>query len=877
MVYLKSKKLVSCILVAVLALSLLPISGLATDGAQGEVDLPKSKGNPVLGFDAAGTLMFGADPAAMVDGDTFYIYVGHDNSTGSGYTMPAWHAYSSTNMEDWVHEGPVMSAARRHIPWNTGNDNGAFASQPIKNFDPEMGQDFYYYYHSLGSMNCIGVAVADTPTGWSSMEAKIAYCTEKGINLVGRTTELPENEQLYFTDIGQPLVRTAQSRPHLNNFDDIDPTAWVDENGRYLQWGNAFNFTAMLNEDMISITDQDNNGLITMKTTRSLLTRDGNVATTYSATGGVNRNTASQIIERDWTYPSAVNYWDYKMDENGAFIAKTIPAGGSYPNGDIIISRHRTANIHNYQLDTPYTNDARTIVSTGDHNNGNMTRFLTYNDENDMPIAPGDTTTPKAWLNGTYNWRWNELYQTYDPSFCFYTEAPYLYRRQDENGDYYGKYYMFFGSDYSEKLAYSTTDDLWGGVWDFQGFLMACTGTSQTNHPAIADFKGQTYLIYHNGSLPFGNNSRRAVCIEEIHFNEDGSIKPILQTSTGLTGTISWIRDGNGNYLTSENFETTSTHGANNTLFTDLSSPSRAKRVDMVSKANMADELDSRWEIVRQHARVPSSDPSYVSIESWRNPGLYLRARSDNRIVLAHQNASNGNPSGMQAAAMADLEASMTFKSLAAFNGDPDAVTFESIAFPGRYLTSVGGSLLLTDGSDKDACSLIISSRAALKSITAQKEKAVYNLGEELDLDDITVTAIRHGGGTDEVEGFIADASGVDMGLAGKQTIKITYQEENFIRKYDLEIEVIVLTGAETNAASFISIIETSKNSRVWVLSFTVTEIFSDGSKVVVPYEIKISANNANVDGKYNLGDYTLHYDIKGNGSNIKLFSVTMN
>ncbi|MCL2164995.1 MAG: cellulase family glycosylhydrolase [Oscillospiraceae bacterium] len=84
----------------------------------------------------------------------------------------------------------------------------------------------------------------------------------------------------------------------------------------------------------------------------------------------------------------------------------------------------------------------------------------------------------------------------------------------------------------------------------------------------------------------------------------------------------------------------------------------------------------------------------------------------------------------------------------------------------------------------------------------------------------------------------------------------------------------VMLVSASTSAKQFISIVETSKNSRIWVLSFTVTETYSNGEVKVVPYSISLNANNANVDGSYNLGPYTLKYDIKGNASNIKEFSI---
>ena len=40
-----------------------------------------------------------------------------------------------------------------------------------------------------------------------------------------------------------------------------------------------------------------------------------------------------------------------------------------------------------------------------------------------------------------------------------YTEAPWIYRRQDEQGNYYGDYYLFYAYGWREQMAYATTDD----------------------------------------------------------------------------------------------------------------------------------------------------------------------------------------------------------------------------------------------------------------------------------------------------------------------------------------------------------------------------------------------------------------------------------
>ena len=60
-------------------------------------------------------------------------------------------------------------------------------------------------------------------------------------------------------------------------------------------------------------------------------------------------------------------------------------------------------------------------------------------------------------------------------------------------------------------------------------------------------------------------------------------------------------------------------------------------------------------------------------------------------------------------------------------------------------------------------------------------------------------------------------------------------------------------------------------------MTFTVTETWSNGETSVEPYAITINAKNANVEGSYDLGAYTLIYDIKGNGGNVKEFRIGMN
>jgi arabinoxylan arabinofuranohydrolase len=52
--------------------------------------------------------VFTADPAAMVVGDTVYVYVGHDSAkVGQFFTLPDWLCYSSKDMKTWTPHGQV--------------------------------------------------------------------------------------------------------------------------------------------------------------------------------------------------------------------------------------------------------------------------------------------------------------------------------------------------------------------------------------------------------------------------------------------------------------------------------------------------------------------------------------------------------------------------------------------------------------------------------------------------------------------------------------------------------------------------------------------------------------------------------------------------
>ncbi|MBN2163356.1 MAG: family 43 glycosylhydrolase [Pontiellaceae bacterium] len=54
-----------------------------------------------------------------------------------------------------------------------------------------------------------------------------------------------------------------------------------------------------------------------------------------------------------------------------------------------------------------------------------------------------------------------------------------------------------------------------------------------TIHPGIVDFNGKTYLFYHNGDLPGGGGFHRSVCVNELQFEANGTVKKVTATKEG--------------------------------------------------------------------------------------------------------------------------------------------------------------------------------------------------------------------------------------------------------------------------------------------------------------------------------------------------------
>jgi Beta-xylosidase len=186
-------------------------------GASGELLAPiavddryhfTSKGNPIIKHH------YTADPAAMVKGDTLWLYAGHDFAGGQqGYKMKDWLIYSTTDLKNWT-EYPV-SLKISDFAWAKSGD--AFAGHVIE-------RNGKYYWYISSNWSGIGVAVSDRPEG-------------------------PFKDAL-----GKPLLTNKDCFASTHSWACIDPAVFIDDDGQaWIFWGNRECYYAKLKENMIEI------------------------------------------------------------------------------------------------------------------------------------------------------------------------------------------------------------------------------------------------------------------------------------------------------------------------------------------------------------------------------------------------------------------------------------------------------------------------------------------------------------------------------------------------------------------------------------------------------------------------------------------------
>ena len=107
-------------------------------------------------------------------------------------------------------------------------------------------------------------------------------------------------------------------------------------------------------------------------------------------------------------------------------------------------------------------------------------------------------------------------------------EGPFMFKR---NGIYY--FTFPWVDENHECLCYCTGDNPFG-PFKYKGKIMEQNPQCWTNHHSVVEFKGKWYLFYHHNDYSPNFDKNRSVCIDELTFNEDGSINLVTPTKRGV-------------------------------------------------------------------------------------------------------------------------------------------------------------------------------------------------------------------------------------------------------------------------------------------------------------------------------------------------------
>ena len=169
----------------------------------------ESNGNPIIRDKHT------ADPAVLVEGDTLWLFAGHDAAGNqSGYVMKDWLLYSTTDMKHWTEYPSPL----RVDDFKWADSHQAYAGHVAR------GKDGRYYWYVSTNWCGIGVAVSDKITG------------------------------PYKDALGKPLLTNKDCFASKHSWASIDPAILIDDDGTpYIIWGNKECYYAKLKDNMTEI------------------------------------------------------------------------------------------------------------------------------------------------------------------------------------------------------------------------------------------------------------------------------------------------------------------------------------------------------------------------------------------------------------------------------------------------------------------------------------------------------------------------------------------------------------------------------------------------------------------------------------------------
>jgi hypothetical protein len=99
-----------------------------------------------------------------------------------------------------------------------------------------------------------------------------------------------------------------------------------------------------------------------------------------------------------------------------------------------------------------------------------------------------------------------------------YFEGPWMHK-------YQGRYYLSYSTGNTHLLCYAVADNPYG-PFTYQGPILSPV-VGWTTHHSICEVDGRWYLFYHDSLLSDGVTHLRSIKSTELHFDDQGRIKPI--------------------------------------------------------------------------------------------------------------------------------------------------------------------------------------------------------------------------------------------------------------------------------------------------------------------------------------------------------------
>lgn len=251
----------------------------------------------------------------------------------------------------------------------------------------------------------------------------------------------------------------------------------------------------------------------------------------YSTTDMVNWTNHGSIMRPEhfnWGGNTVKDAWAAQVvEKNGKFYLYTTCTWGARTVG-VAVADHPTG---------PFVDARGTPLVSGtpgpvDSGWDNIDPTVLIDDDGSAYIAWGNPNCYFAKLKDNMTEIDGEITKITPPN---YGEGPWLSKRK---GIYYLTYAAFPVPNAGEQICYASAPTI-KGPWTYQGILTGQAKNSYTIHPGIVNYKGNDYLFYHYADYTIngvhGTLGLRSVCVEYLCYNDDGTMKPVVQTAAGVT------------------------------------------------------------------------------------------------------------------------------------------------------------------------------------------------------------------------------------------------------------------------------------------------------------------------------------------------------